>query len=143
MPDLRPGAGFGNIRFRGVSLGVTYVFFIGILAGALGLQVDSQMLSYAESFGLILFVYTLGLQVGPGFVSAFRQGGTQLNLLAVGVVLIGTLMALVTGWTGLLSLQDMMGVLAEPPPTPPPWVPHSKPSSNSDSPLREPHSAAP
>lgn len=105
------GLAFGNIRFRGVSLGVTYVFFIGILAGALGLQVDSQMLSYAESFGLILFVYTLGLQVGPGFVSAFRQGGTQLNLLAVGVVLIGTLMALVTGWTGLLSLQDMMGVL--------------------------------
>lgn len=105
------GLALGNIRFRGVSLGVTYVFFIGILAGALGLQVDSQMLSYAESFGLILFVYTLGLQVGPGFISAFRQGGTQLNLLAVGVVLIGTLMALVTGWTGLLSLQDMMGVL--------------------------------
>lgn len=105
------GLALGNIRFRGVSLGVTYVFFIGIWAGALGLQVDSQMLSYAESFGLILFVYTLGLQVGPGFVSAFRQGGTQLNLLAVGVVLIGTLMALVTGWTGLLSLQDMMGVL--------------------------------
>lgn len=105
------GLALGNIRFRGVSLGVTYVFFIGILAGALGLQVDSQMLSYAESFGLILFVYTLGLQVGPGFFSAFRQGGTQLNLLAVGVVLIGTLMALVTGWTGLLSLQDMMGVL--------------------------------
>ena len=105
------GLALGNIRFRSVSLGVTYVFFIGILAGALGLQVDSQMLSYAESFGLILFVYTLGLQVGPGFVSAFRQGGTQLNLLAVGVVLIGTLMALVTGWTGLLSLQDMMGVL--------------------------------
>lgn len=105
------GLALGNIRFRGVSLGVTYVFFIGILAGALGLQVDSQMLSYAESFGLILFVYTLGLQVGPGFVSAFRQGGTQLNMLAVGVVLIGTLMALVTGWTGLLSLQDMMGVL--------------------------------
>ena len=105
------GLALGNIRFRGVSLGVTYVFFIGILAGALGLQVVCQMLSYAESFGLILFVYTLGLQVGPGFVSAFRQGGTQLNLLAVGVVLIGTLMALVTGWTGLLSLQDMMGVL--------------------------------
>ena len=105
------GLAFSNIRFRGVSLGVTYVFFIGILAGALGLTVDSQMLNYAESFGLILFVYTLGLQVGPGFMSAVRQGGTQLNLLAIGVVLIGTLMALVVGWTGLLPLQDMMGVL--------------------------------
>lgn len=69
------------------------------------------MLNYAESFGLILFVYTLGLQVGPGFMSAVRQGGTQLNLLAIGVVLIGTLMALIVGWTGLLPLQDMMGVL--------------------------------
>lgn len=105
------GLAFSNIRFRGVSLGVTYVFFIGILAGSLGLKVDNQMLNYAESFGLILFVYTLGLQVGPGFMSAVRQGGTQLNLLAIGVVLIGTLMALVVGWIGLLPLQDMMGVL--------------------------------
>ena len=105
------GLSFGKMRFRGISLGVTYVFFFGILAGALGLRVDAQMLGYAESFGLILFVYTLGLQVGPGFVSAFRQGGTQLNLLAVGVVVLGTLMALGVGWAGLLPLQDMMGVL--------------------------------
>lgn len=105
------GLALAKLRVRGISLGVTYVFFIGILLGALGLNVDHEMLSYAESFGLILFVYTLGLQVGPGFVSAFRQGGTQLNLLAVGVVIIGTLMALVVGWTGLLPLQDMMGVL--------------------------------
>lgn len=105
------GLALGNIRFRGVSLGVTYVFFIGILAGAVGLQIDSEMLGYAESFGLILFVYTLGLQVGPGFISAFREGGTKLNVLALGVVLLGTFMALVTGWLGILPLQDMMGVL--------------------------------
>lgn len=101
----------GKIRLRGVSLGVTWVFFIGILAGALGLKTDPQMLSYAESFGLIIFVYALGLQVGPGFFSAFRQGGTRLNLLAVAVVVIGTLMALAIGWSGLLPLQDMIGVL--------------------------------
>ena len=105
------GLACGKLRFRGFSLGVTYVFFFGILAGALGLQVDAQMLGYAESFGLILFVYTLGLQVGPGFVSAFRQGGTQLNLLALGVVLLGTAMALAVGLAGWLPLQDMMGVL--------------------------------
>lgn len=105
------GLAFGGIRVRGVSLGVTYVFFVGILAGAVGLQVDAQMLNYAESFGLILFVYTLGLQVGPGFMSTFRQGGTQLNMLAVGVVVTGTLLALITGWTGVLPLQDMLGVL--------------------------------
>ncbi len=105
------GLALGKVRFRGISLGVTYVFFFGILAGAVGLRVDAQMLSYAESFGLILFVYTLGLQVGPGFVSTFRKGGATLNVLALGVVLLGTVLALVTGWTGILPLQDMMGVL--------------------------------
>lgn len=105
------GLGLSKLRFKGISLGVTYVFFFGILAGAVGLQVDSQMLAYAESFGLILFVYTLGLQVGPGFMSTFRKGGTTLNLLALGVVVLGTVIALVAGATGLLPLQDMMGVL--------------------------------
>lgn len=105
------GLGLSKLRFKGISLGVTYVFFFGILAGAVGLQVDSQMLAYAESFGLILFVYTLGLQVGPGFMSTFRKGGTTLNLLALGVVALGTVIALVAGAMGLLPLQDMMGVL--------------------------------
>ncbi len=105
------GLSLAKVRFRGISLGVTYVFFFGILAGAVGLQVDAQMLGYAESFGLILFVYTLGLQVGPGFMSTFRKGGTTLNLLSLGVVVLGTLIALVVGWTGLLPLQDMLGVL--------------------------------
>lgn len=105
------GLGLGKLRIRGISLGVTYVFFIGILAGALGLHIDSRMLGYAESFGLILFVYILGLQVGPGFVSAFRKGGTELNLLALGVVALGTLLALGVVWAGWLPLPDMMGVL--------------------------------
>ena len=105
------GLSLGKLRIRGVSLGVTYVFFIGILAGALGLQLDSRMLGYAESFGLILFVYILGLQVGPGFMSTFRRGGTAMNLLAFGVVLLGTLMALAVVWCGWVPLSDMMGVL--------------------------------
>lgn len=105
------GLTLSKVRFRGISLGVTYVFFFGILAGAIGLQVDSQMLNYAESFGLVLFVYTLGLQVGPGFMSTFRTGGTTLNLLSTGVVVLGTLLALIVGWTGLLPLQEMLGVL--------------------------------
>lgn len=105
------GLAVGKIRIFGVSLGVTYVFFFGILVGALGLTVDSQMLSYAESFGLILFVYILGLQVGPGFMSAFKQGGTKLNLLGVLLTLIGTFMALGIVWAGWVPLPDMMGVL--------------------------------
>lgn len=105
------GLSLAKLRFRGISLGVTYVFFFGILAGAVGLHIDAQMLGYAESFGLILFVYTLGLQVGPGFMSAFRKGGTTLNLLSLSVVVLGTLIALIMGWIGLLPLPDMLGVL--------------------------------
>ena len=105
------GLALGKLRFRGISLGVTYVFFIGILFGALGLELDAQMLSYAESFGLILFVYTLGLQVGPGFMSTFLTGGAQLNLLALGVVGLGTVMALLAALLGYMPLPDMMGVL--------------------------------
>lgn len=105
------GLSLGKIRFRGITLGVTFVFFIGILAGSLGLSLDPAMLGYAESFGLVLFVYTLGLQVGPGFISSFRIGGRDLTLLSLGVVLLGTLMALIPVWVGQAELPDMMGVL--------------------------------
>ena len=81
------GLGLGRVHFWGISLGVTFVFFAGILAGHFGLSVDPQMLNYAESFGLVIFVYSLGLQVGPGFFSSFRKGGVTLNMLALGVVL--------------------------------------------------------
>lgn len=105
------GLGLGKVRVGGISLGVTFVFFVGILAGHFGLSIDPQMLNYAESFGLVLFVYALGLQVGPGFFSSFRQGGIQLNMLAMGVVVVGTLMAIAGSYVGGISLPDMMGIL--------------------------------
>ncbi len=105
------GLSMAKFRFRGISLGITFVFFAGILAGALGLKLDPQMVSYAESFGLILFVYTLGLQVGPGFVTTFKHGGTWLNILSLAVVIIGTIMAVVIAMTGWLPFSDLMGVL--------------------------------
>lgn len=105
------GLGLGKLRFRGISLSVTFVFFSGILAGALGLKIDPQMLVYAESFGLVMFVYCLGLQVGPGFVAAFKQGGTELNLMSIGVVAIGSLLAVGLAATGLLPFGEMVGVL--------------------------------
>ena len=77
---IAAGLGLGKIRIWGISLGVTCVFFSGILAGHLGFSINPDMLNYAESFGLVLFVYELGLQVGPGFFSSFRQGGIQLNM---------------------------------------------------------------
>ena len=101
----------GRVRFWGISLGVTFVFFAGIMAGHFGLSVDAQMLNYAESFGLVIFVYALGLQVGPGFFSSFRKGGVRLNMLALGVVALGTLMAVVAGLLTGVSLPDMVGIL--------------------------------
>ena len=105
------GLGLGKVRILGVSLGVTFVFFAGILGGHLGLRIDPQMLNYAESFGLVVFVYALGLQVGPGFFSSFRSGGVRLNMLAVGVVLAGTLMAVSGSLLLGISLPDMVGIL--------------------------------
>jgi len=105
------GLGLGRVHFWGVSLGVTFVFFAGILAGHLGLSVDPQMLNYAESFGLVIFVYSLGLQVGPGFFSSFRKGGVTLNMLALAVVLLGTLLTVVASYATGVSLPDMVGIL--------------------------------
>ncbi len=105
------GLGLGRVRVCGISLGVTFVFFTGILSGHFGLSIDPQMLNYAESFGLVLFVYALGLQVGPGFFSSFRQGGVQLNLLAIGVVLVGTLLAVLGSYACGIALPDMVGIL--------------------------------
>ncbi|MEG0559556.1 MAG: putative transporter [Muribaculaceae bacterium] len=105
------GLGLGKIHFAGISLGVTFVFFVGILSGHFGLSIDPQMLHYAESFGLILFVYALGLQVGPGFFSSFRKGGFTLNMLSMAVIIIGTILALIMTFTTQVSLPDMMGIL--------------------------------
>lgn len=105
------GLSLGKIRLHGVSLGVAYVFFAGILAGALGLDIDHNMLVYAESFGLVLFVYMVGLQVGPGFVSTFRQGGMRLGGISLALVALGTVMALVPVITGLMPMGEAMGVL--------------------------------
>lgn len=105
------GLGLGKLRIGGISLGVTFVFFAGILAGHLGLAIDPAMLSYAESFGLVLFVYELGLKVGPGFFSSFRQGGVKLNLLALAVIVFGSLMALAFSFQSGQNIADLVGVL--------------------------------
>ena len=108
---IAAGLGLGKIRILGVSLGVTCVFFAGILAGHLGLSINPDMLNYAESFGLVLFVYELGLQVGPGFFSSFRKGGIQLNMLGFGVILLGTFMAILFSKLGGIPMSDMVGIL--------------------------------
>ena len=105
------GLMLGRIRIFGISLGITFVFFAGILAGHFGLTIDSQMLFYAETFGLVLFVYALGLQVGPGFFSSMRSEGTKLLLPAIGVLLTGTLLAIGLSFAANVEISDMSGIL--------------------------------
>ena len=106
------GLALGQIKIGGVSLGVTFVFFAGIIAGHFGLTVNPDMLNMIQNFGLILFIYALGVQVGPGFFSSFKQGGVKLNIIALLLLVIGTVMALVIHWTSDISLGDMMGLLS-------------------------------
>ena len=106
------GLALGQIKFKGVSLGVTFVFFAGILAGHFGLSVNQDMLNMIQNFGLILFIYALGVQVGPGFFSSFKQGGVKLNMIALLLLVIGTAMTLIIHWTSDISLGDMMGLLS-------------------------------
>lgn len=105
------GLWLGKMHILGVSLGVTFVFFIGILTGHAGITLDADILNYAESFGLVLFVYSLGLQVGPGFFSSLRKGGLQLNMLSLATVALGTVTALLLGWAMSIPLKDMIGIL--------------------------------
>ena len=105
------GLWLGKMHVWGISLGVTFVFFVGILAGHLGSSLDADMLNYAESCGLVLFVYALGLQVGPCFFSSLRHGGVKLNLLSLGVIFIGTAMTVLLSYGLSIPLPDMVGVL--------------------------------
>jgi putative transport protein len=82
------GVLLGKIKIGGISLGVTFVLFAGILAGHIGFTAPLPILSFLQDFGLILFVFMIGLQVGPGFFESFRKGGVGLNLLSVGIILL-------------------------------------------------------
>ena len=106
------GIALGNVKVFGVSLGVTFVFFAGIIAGHFGITVNPEMLALAQNFGLILYIYSLGLQVGPGFFSSFKQGGIRQNLFAFLLIITGTLLAVGIFWATGLSASDTVGLLA-------------------------------
>ena len=105
------GLGLGKIRIAGISLGIAFVFFFGIAAGSFGLQVDEQMLNYCETFGLVIFVYTLGLSVGPTFFGSFRHEGTLFNLWSLGVIFLGTIMSVVLSYVMKVPMSNMVGIL--------------------------------
>lgn len=104
------GMALGTVKIAGISLGVTFVFFIGIIAGHIGLSIDPAMLKYAENFGLVIFVYALGLQVGPGFFSSLAHGGVKLNVLGLSLALLTLITAIVLTYVTPVSIPDMMGL---------------------------------
>ncbi len=105
------GLGLGNIKICGISLGVIFVFFAGILAGHFGLAVNPDMLNVFQNFGLILFIYALGVQVGPGFFSSFKHGGMKFNMLALLLLIVGSVMAIAVHLLTDISIGDTMGLL--------------------------------
>ena len=106
------GLALGKIKVFGVSLGVTFVFFAGIIAGHFGISIDPEMLALAQNFGLILYIYSLGVQVGPGFFSSFKHGGIKMNILSLAVLVIGSAMAIGVHLLSDISMADSVGLLA-------------------------------
>lgn len=107
------GVILGKIRIFGVSLGVTFILFAGILMGHLGFSGNLEIINFVQDFGLILFVFCIGLQVGPSFFSSFRKGGISMNLMAIGTILLNIAVMIIL-WLLLFEKEDlpmMVGVL--------------------------------
>ena len=106
------GIMLGKIKVAGISLGVTWILFVGIVFGHFDLNLDEHLLHFLKEFGLILFVYSIGLQVGPGFFSAFKKGGFTLNVLAVLVVFISVLITVALHFITGIPITTMVGILS-------------------------------
>lgn len=106
------GIALGKVKIYGISLGITFVLFAGIFVGHFGFKVNHEMLEFIKEFGLILFVFSIGLQVGPGFFESFKKGGITLNLLALSVVFLGGLTTLIIHFITGMSLPVMVGVMS-------------------------------
>lgn len=110
---IAAGIFLGKMKLFGVSLGVTFVLFVGILMGHLGYVVDDQVLKFVREFGLILFIFSIGLQVGPGFFSSFKKGGVKLNLLAVLAIALNVLIVLGIYFFGNINdINALVGVMS-------------------------------
>lgn len=102
----------GKMKFGGVSLGVTFVLFVGIVMGQLGYSVDSAVLQFMREFGLILFIFAIGLQVGPAFFSSFKEGGVRLNMLATLGVALSVAIVLVLYYSTGTPMDQLVGVMS-------------------------------
>lgn len=103
----------GKIKLGGISLGVTFVLFVGIVMGQIGYAVDPNILKFVREFGLILFIFAIGLQVGPAFFSSFKEGGIRLNLLAVLTVVLNVAIVLIIYFTANgVTMEELVGVMS-------------------------------
>ena len=110
---IAAGIYIGKLKIFGVSLGVTFVLFVGILMGHLGYVVDSDILKFVRELGLILFIFSIGLQVGPGFFSSFKKGGVVLNGLAVLVIALNVAIVLGIYFFGNINdISALVGVMS-------------------------------
>lgn len=110
---IASGIFLGKIKVFGVSLGVTFVLFMGILMGHFGYEVNENTLKFVREFGLILFIFSIGLQVGPGFFSSFKQGGMRLNGMAVAMVAMNVIIVLLVYYLGNVNdISALVGVMS-------------------------------
>ena len=106
------GIWLGRFKIKGVSIGSTWILFVGILLSHFGLRADPTVLAFVKDFGLILFVFSIGLQVGPGFFHSFRKGGVLMNVLAVSLVLLAVAVTVVIHLVTGESLPTLTGVMS-------------------------------
>lgn len=109
---IAAGIQLGKIKIFGISLGITFVLFVGILLGQIGFKMNHEVLHFMKEFGLILFVYSVGMQVGPGFFSSFKKGGITLNMLACGIVLLGVATTIILHFVTGVPMATMVGILS-------------------------------
>ncbi len=106
------GIALGKIKIAGISLGITWILFVGIALSSFGMQIDPTIIAFVKEFGLILFVYSVGMQVGPSFFSSFKQGGMRLVGIATAIVLGGVLTAYIIHLVTGTPIPTMVGVLS-------------------------------
>src|SRR3954465_12315821 len=106
------GMALGSLKIRGIGLGTAGVLFAGILAGHFGEAVDHHTLEFVKEFGLLLFVFTIGLQLGPGFFAALRHQGVKLNILSAAIVILGAISAPLIGWLAGFDMAAVLGIFS-------------------------------
>ena len=109
---IAAGIQLGKIKVFGVSLGITLVLFVGIILGHFGFTINHNVIHFFKEFGLILFVYSVGMQVGPGFFSSVKKGGITLNMLACGIVFLGVVTAIILHYATGIPMPTMVGILS-------------------------------